>query len=293
MSGADPRPAVQYENPEIPEGINTSKDHPLKELVWLVVGLILVSLLVMAVLAFMARLLVPLVPFSYEQEIAAVFVDRLDDADGPVAQYLQALADELSLSLDLPAGMSVQMHYMDDDPVNAYATLGGHIVVFRGLLEAMPSENALAMVVAHEIAHIKHRDPIEALGRGVLLGVVWSVVTGTSGSDTGGRVLGETGLLTLLSFSRAQERAADQEAIRAVEKRYGHIAGAGALFERLEKEQPGSDSPVLEFFSSHPRSQDRSADIERLAGASGWWTEGEVTPLPGFVGALSGPTEPD
>ena len=61
------------------------------------------------------------------------------------------------------------MHYDASDTVNAFATLGGHVVIYRGLLEKLPNENVVAMVVAHEIAHIKHRDPVAALGRGVAI----------------------------------------------------------------------------------------------------------------------------
>ncbi|MBK8289542.1 MAG: M48 family metalloprotease [Cellvibrionales bacterium] len=47
------------------------------------------------------------------------------------------------------------------------ATLGGHIVVYQGLLDATKdSETALAMVMAHELTHIKLRHPAGAMGRG-------------------------------------------------------------------------------------------------------------------------------
>ncbi len=274
---------MQYENPEIPEGINTSNEHPLKELVWLLGGVVLVSVIVGLFLVFATNLSIALVPFSYEQEIAAPFVAELEHEEGEISAYLQALAEDMSTWLDLPSDMSLQMHYIDEETVNAFATLGGHIFIYRGLVQAMPSENALAMVVAHEIAHIKQRDPIASLGRGVVFMIAWSLVTGASGSDIGGQALGQGGLLTLLSFSRDQERAADQEAIKAVEQRYGHIAGASALFEQLEKAQQGSADAVPQFFSSHPLNEDRSVDIEQLADAHAWQTAGELTPLPGFV----------
>jgi len=274
---------VQYENPEIPEGINTSNEHPLKELVWLLGGVVLVSIIVGVFLIFATNLSIALVPFSYEQEIAAPFIGEIDHEEGEISDYLQAMADDMSTWLDLPSDISIQVHYIDEETVNAFATLGGHIFIYRGLIQAMPSENALAMVVAHEIAHIKHRDPIASLGRGVVFMIVWSLVTGASGSDIGGQALGQGGLLTLLSFSRGQERTADQDAIRAIEKRYGHIAGASALFEQLEKAQQDGIDAVPQFFSSHPLNEDRSADIEQLAAADGWQTEGELTPLPDLL----------
>lgn len=271
---------MQYENPEIPEGINTSNEHPLKELAWLASGVVIVSVVVGVFLTLATTLIVSIVPFSYEQEIAAPFIEELEYEEGDISAYLQTMAGDLSASMNLPADMLIQMHYIDEDTVNAFATLGGHIFIYRGLVQAMPGENSLAMVVAHEIAHIKHRDPIASLGRGVIFMIAWSLVTGASGSDIGGKALGQGGLLTLMSFSRDQERAADEDAIAAVERRYGHIAGANALFVQLDKEQGGGSDALPQFFSSHPPNSDRSADIRRLAEAAGWHTEGELTPLP-------------
>ena len=76
------------------------------------------------------------------------------------------------------------MHYDDDAVVNAFATLGGHIVVYQGLLEAVPDENALAMVLAHEIAHVRHRHPIVGLSRSAALGFALMLLGADSGAQT-------------------------------------------------------------------------------------------------------------
>ena len=59
---------------------------------------------------------------------------------------------------------------------NAYATLGGNIILTRELINSMSSENALSMVLAHEIAHIKHRDPIRSAGSQVFLYAMFSIL---------------------------------------------------------------------------------------------------------------------
>lgn len=41
---------------------------------------------------------------------------------------------------------------------NAYATFGGNVVLNRSLLNELPSEEAVAAVLAHEMGHIKHRN---------------------------------------------------------------------------------------------------------------------------------------
>jgi len=231
-----------------------------------------------AILSWSAQYLAAWIPFSYEQDMASSYVDKLDTPASPMQSYLQRLSDGLADKMDLPAGMTVTVHYVDSDTVNAFATLGGHMVIYRGLVEASPSENALAMVIGHEIAHIKHRDPITALGRGVLVGSALAVLTGVNGNSLAGKVLGDAGLLTTLHFSRSQESGADRAGLEAVERYYGHVADAGKIFEHFRaQEKQGLSLPA--FFRTHPASNNRLETLRTLAKQHGWSLKGELTPL--------------
>jgi len=220
------------------------------------------------------------IPFTYERSIAAHFAGAMTTDNPAVQNRLQQLADQLSSVMSLPGGMSVEVHYLDEDRVNAFATLGGHILVYRGLIEATPNENALAMVLAHEIAHVKHRDPIVALGRTAIIGTALSALAGVNGGDLAGRLLGDAGLLTSLHFNRAQESAADEEALAAVERHYGHVAGATAIFEHFLAEEHSGSLRVPEFFSTHPASRRRIDRLHEEALAHHWSEQGAITALP-------------
>ncbi len=215
--------------------------------------------------------------------MASTLVDRFETGDPQVQAYLQRLADDMAVAMELPDGMTITVHYVEGEAVNALATLGGHIVIYRGLLEAVEDENALAMVVAHEVAHIKHRDPIVALGRGVLVGTALAVVSGASGNEAAGRLLGEASLLTGLSFSREQESAADREALAALAKHYGHVGGATAIFERFRRDEREQGFSMPELFSTHPGSGDRIVELRALAAGNGWPQDGKRKPLPEFL----------
>lgn len=240
-----------------------------------------IAVILVVTLSLTAQYLAAWIPFSYEEEMASAYVDKLDNEATPTQAYLQELASGLARQMQLPPGMHITVHYVDSDVVNAFATLGGHIVIFRGLIDRSPSENALAMVIAHEIAHIKHRDPMVALGRGVLVGSVLSVLTGMNANGMAGRVLGDTGLLTSLHFGRGQESKADQAGLEAVARYYGHVADAGKIFEYfLAQEKRGGSLPAL--FQTHPASDDRIENLRRIAGQNGWLQQGELTPLKKF-----------
>jgi predicted Zn-dependent protease len=162
--------------------------------------------------------------------------------------------------------------------VNAFATLGGHIVIYRGLLEKLPSENALAMVLSHELAHIKLRHPVSTAGRALVFGVAVGVLSSAAGGDIVSRVLGSAGLLSAMSFSRDQERAADAEGLRALVALYGHAGGAQDVFRLLEQEIARIGAPPA-ILRTHPLDADRIEAIAVQARDNGWLLTGEPTPL--------------
>jgi len=274
---------MKYENPKIPEGINTTREHPLKEFAMLSVGVLGLLIIVVFALGWMAQWAAPHVPFAYEKSLSQRFFpdDKLAPSNEQIQDWLRGIAHRLADAENLPHGMTVTVHYQDDDTINAFATLGGHIMVHRGLLEQLHSENAVAMVLAHEIAHVKHRDPIIAAGRGVSILLALAALSGTVGDELANKVLGNAAIVTSLSFSRDQESAADAEGLAALFHTYGHVTGATALFEALKKSEKGPHQP--KFMQTHPGVDGRIDAIKQMARANGWPKSEPVKPLPDFL----------
>jgi Zn-dependent protease with chaperone function len=269
---------VQFENPQIPDGINVSEKHPLRDFLSLSAAIVALTVILAAAVGFGAGYLARHLPFSTELKLAEGFAASAPK-DSPQRQELQALADRLAAASDLPAGMAVKVHYSDDDTINAFATLGGNVVVFRGLIGKLDSENALAMVLAHEIAHVKHRHPIASIGRGVAIGAILSLVSASAGQSMAGSVLGQAGLLTQLTFSRAQEEQADATALEALARTYGHVAGATELFERLRTGEGRIGETLPQFMLTHPHLRERVERIQALGRQRGWALDGGTTPM--------------
>lgn len=282
---------MKFENRLPAEGINASSEHPLKEFAWLGAAVLGTVALVTAVVAYGAQWLAPRIPFEYETRLAGdmLAVQPKTDHGRAVQAELQALADRLVARMELPAGMKVRVGYQETGVVNAFATLGGHTVFFRGLIEKIGSEDALAMVMAHEIAHLKHRHPAAALGRGVAVGVILSLVSADLGRSAAGGVLTHTGTVTLLSFNRDQERQADEEALRVVAAEYGHVGGALELFEvfsRAQAERAGAGAPAVEFLATHPLTPNRIESVRRWATQHGRALDGPRQPLSTALAAV-------
>jgi len=279
---------AEYDNPEIPEGINVSPTHPLKEFALLVGGISALVIVAVLVLSLLAGTLARHVPFAQEQALAESLSSHWTASAKPSAveqqrqAYLQALADRLVAVMPLPEDMRVRVHYAPGETVNAMATLGGHIIVFQGLIDTLPNENALAMVLAHEIAHIRHRHPIVAMGRGFTVALALSSLAGI-GDGVMQDWIGGLGLLPVLSFSRSQEEVADGDALQAMQQLYGHVEGAASFFEYVARQTPALSSPDL--FNTHPGDEKRIERIRHFQRSHPAPTNPPLVALPAFMGA--------
>lgn len=264
-----------YQNRQPPEGINYVKTGWQRDFILLVAGffagLALLVWLVMLALGWSARW----IPFSWEQALSRPLQQTVEP--DPRLTYLQALADDLAHAGGLDEPMTITVHHQDSDTVNAYASLGGHVFILQGLLDEVKTEQGLAFVLAHEIAHVQHRHPLKAtirqLGFGVIMGLVF-------GNTDIAQLAGAGGQIAMLNYSRDLEREADAWALAALQNHYGHVEGADTLFQWLVEEKAHQAPP--EWLSSHPDVQARITRLHEISREQGFTLEGTVTPLPEF-----------
>ena len=227
----------------------------------------------------------PLIPFAWEKQVSALALrDYPISTQGPEAEArratLQRLADALVPYEHLPKDEAITINYSADNTVNAFTTLGGNVVVYEGLIERLPTENALSMVIGHEIGHAKHRDPIRFMSGEQLVKLVVGLATGDS--DLAHDVVSNIQLLTSLTFSREAEERADLAGLTALEGHYGHVNGYRQTFDALEsyiREQGGHGTEPPEFLRDHPDTAVRLAKLEAYAKSHHWSEEGQTTPL--------------
>ena len=197
----------------------------------------------------------------------------LIEADTELQDYVESLTNELFSLVD--DDQEIRVEVIRGDTLNAFATLGGYIFVFEGLVDAVDNENALAMVLAHEIAHVHHRDPLLSTGRAMLIQLAISTLSG-SGIDPNS--VDSSSDLLLNQYSREQELLADEFALTLLQRKYGHVGGATTLFELIDDDLPES----IEFLSTHPDTRARIEQIEALTQENDWNTD-DLKPYPAPV----------
>ncbi len=259
-------PRLENRLPE--EGINSSREHPLREAVWLVGSVIVVFALLLFGAGELARWLAPKLPFEAELRLmAALPAEPAQQAEAAErSRALQALADRVAAAMELPEGMRIELRSKSGEALNAYATLGGRVRVFDGLYERIRHEEVMAALLAHEIAHVRERHVAAQLGRGLAGSLLLALFSADAGGAMAQQLLGQGAQLGLFAYSREQEAAADAAALAALQRLYGQVGGLPALLELL-REQDGAAPTLLR---SHPAIGERLDAAQRLAADRGW-----------------------
>jgi len=142
----------------------------------------------------------------------------------------------------------------DDKTLNAFATPGGYIYVYTGLIKFLDTEDQLAGVMGHEIAHADLRHSTNQLTKQYGLAGLLSIATGNA--DPG--VLEQMVLSVVsLKFSRKHEEQSDEFSVIYLCGTEYDAAGAAGFFKKME----GQPTPP-QFLSTHPNPSNRVVDIE-------------------------------
>ena len=172
-----------------------------------------------------------------------------------VNSYINRLGQELAQKSDRP-DIPYTFQVVDDDSVNAFATMGGYVYVNTGLIEKAENEAELASVIAHEIGHIVGRHSLEQMReRAIAQGVLTA-----AGLDRSQAVQIGVELAVNRANSRQDELEADRFGLDNLTDAGYAPSGMVSFMQKLLEQ--GSSVPT--FLSTHPATEER---IERLEAA--------------------------
>jgi predicted Zn-dependent protease len=204
-------------------------------------------------------------------EQVAAQIGLVDDPQ--LSGYVQALGERLARHSPR-RDVAYRFAVADMAEPNAFALPGGYIYVSRGLLAIANSEDELANVIGHEIAHVAARHSAQRQTRAVgvgLLSVLGTVAAGALGGAGAAQVAAQVGQVAgaglIASYGRDQEREAD-----AVGQQLSAAAGfdpmAMASFlstlEQHSRLRAEGQERRPSFLDSHPMTAERAqATAER------------------------------
>jgi metalloendopeptidase OMA1, mitochondrial len=161
----------------------------------------------------------------------------------------------------MPDPPRVQFVVIPGDPsVNAGATFG-QVAVTAGMLKFVESDDELAVVLGHELAHVTEGHVTKGVIGGLALNVL--AIIADVKAPGAGQAVGGIGQLFLNRFTQSQEREADEVGIA-----YAYRAGydpraAVTVQEKLAVEVP--QTMAAGYFDTHPSSVERAMNAKRRA----------------------------
>lgn len=150
---------------------------------------------------------------------------------------------------------SIDVEFVSDPIINAYATLGGKIFINSGLLGEAESPEELAGVLAHEIEHVHHRHIMERTLTHLFTAAGLSMMFGQHSSAANW-----ANYFLNMDFTRTEEAQADEEGLRRLQSAHISNLGFSHFFERMEKSENLSI-----FMSDHPSSKSRYEMVAKFA----------------------------
>ena len=163
-----------------------------------------------------------------------------------------------------------EFRVVGDSSINAFALPGGFVYVNSGSLAAARSEDEIAAVIAHEIAHVSLRHGTNQASKAYLAQAGLGLISGLLGRRGGGGLgqamglMGGFGLNTLfLKHSRTAEQQADSLGMQMLRRAGYNPRGMISFLQTIQRQAGGRS---VEFLSSHPNPSNRIARLERELG---------------------------
>jgi predicted Zn-dependent protease len=188
--------------------------------------------------------------------------------DAVINNYVNALGNRIARTTSR-ADLNWQFQVVNSELVNAFALPGGFVYINRGVLERASNMSEVAGVLGHEIEHVVRRHSVkqmeQAQGANVGVGIVCAL-TGACQSGVAQAAINIGGTAVFAKFSRADEVQADEGGFRNVMRAGISPRGMYTFFQKLlaEEEASGGRGAAAGWFASHPGTQDRLADIQRM-----------------------------
>ena len=185
----------------------------------------------------------------------------LSESDFPeVYEYLNGIKQTIldSGSVKYADEFAWELYVINDpETLNAFATPGGYVYIYTGLLFYLDGEDEIAGVLGHEIAHADLRHSMQQMRQERRRRIL---------SRLGGGDNNALSQLLGLRHSRSDETESDKASVTYLCETAYYAGGAAGFFEKLDMEG-GSEPP--QFLSTHPSSDNRVGEIEEEVESQG------------------------
>src|SRR5690606_27813158 len=191
------------------------------------------------------------------------------DADAAQVQRVRTITNRLIAQVGAfrsdASGWPWEVHVISSDEVNAWCMPGGKMAIYTGLIKRInPSDDELAAVLGHEMAHALREHSREQISQQMATQVGLSVLSAVTGMPAVGDLgAALSNVMFTLPNSRTHESEADLIGVELAARAGYDPRAAITLWQKMGALSGGGAPP--EFLSTHPSPSSRSTELQRSA----------------------------
>lgn len=157
-------------------------------------------------------------------------------------------------------GVTIDLYFIDDPSINAFALPGGKVIIQTGLIENAKSWEEVMGVLSHELSHVTRRHHLRGIINNLGIYAIVSALVGDM-SAIAATITNMGGELSSLSNSRYFENEADETGFDYLVRANIDPQGMISFFQTLEKKHGSKSDDLLAFMSTHPATKERIAHL--------------------------------
>jgi beta-barrel assembly-enhancing protease len=190
--------------------------------------------------------------------------------DYTVRRYIQRIGERIVARLEHP-DFPYQFTVVHEPHINAFSVPGGYIYIHSGLIQRANSDDEVASVLGHEIAHsqghhmIRQQEDTKLLSYAGIASMVLALINPVLAAGASS-MMG----VAQMKYMRQLEEEADFRGLQNMKQAGFDPHAMTRFFETMQAEERFDSTDVPPYFRSHPMSKERMSAIERILKTMQW-----------------------
>jgi predicted Zn-dependent protease len=201
---------------------------------------------------------------GFQQLTADALTKKKLNTDAAMTQRVRRIGNDLIAHVDVfradAKAWAWEINVFESDEINAFCAPGGKIGVYTGIVNKLKlTDDELAAVMGHEIAHALREHSREQLSQKTVSSVITSTIAIAAGID-GKLIDAGSQMLVHLPNSRAMELESDIIGLELMARAGYDPRNASSIWKKMQQASSGKQGPA--FLSTHPSSDNRIAELD-------------------------------